>query len=53
MLVKITLTGPGGELDSVNILVQHETDDEISQAVAKMATSDTLAVGDTITIQEI
>ncbi len=54
MKVKITLTGPGGELDSVLLNnLDGETDDRISEAVAKLATSDTLAVGDTITITEI
>ena len=53
MNVKVTLTGPGGELNSVVLNnLDGETDDRISEAVVKIA-ADTLAVGDTITITEI
>ena len=54
MKVKITLLGPGGELDSIVLDdIDGETDDRISEHVAYMASSDTLAVGDTITITEV
>lgn len=53
MNVKITMTGPGGELDSIVLEnIDGETDDRISAAVADMASSVTWAVGDTLTITE-
>jgi hypothetical protein len=53
MNVKITMTGPGGELDSVTLEnITDETDSRISEAVADMAAGTTWAVGDTLTITE-
>lgn len=52
MKVRIKLDGPGGELNSVVIEVDGETDDKISEAVIDIA-NETLAVGDTITITEV
>ena len=54
MNVKIILSGPGGELDSVVLKnVNGETDDRISLAVVSMSRSLTWAVGDILSIVEI
>jgi hypothetical protein len=54
MKVKITMTGPGGELDSVTLeSINDETDPRISETVADMGASATWAVGDTLTIAEV
>jgi len=51
MNVKITLAGPGGELDSKTLEnIDFETDDRISDAVETMVAHITWAVGDTLTI---
>ena len=51
MNVKITMAGPGGELDSTTLEnIDDETDDRISAAVAVIANSAVWAVGDTLTI---
>ncbi len=51
MIVKIVMTGPGGELDSETLYdIEGETDDRISAAVVAMANGTTWAVGDTLTI---
>lgn len=53
MNVKITMTGPGGELDSVVLEnITDETDPRIGDAVIVMARGTTWAVGDTLTITE-
>ena len=51
MKVKITLTGPGGELDSKVIDVCDELDPAINEAVKALANNQ-LCPGDTITIVE-
>ena len=54
MNVKITMMGPGGELDSVVLEnINDETDDRISESVRDMTHSSIWAVGDTLTITEI
>ena len=54
MNVKITMTGPGGELDSIILEnIDGETDDRISEHVRDMADTTTWAVGDTLTITEV
>ena len=54
MNVKITLSGPGGELDSVVLQnINDETDDRISAAVVSMSNALTWAVGDVLSIVEI
>ena len=53
MKVAITLTSNGSQLNYVPIDVKDELDDDISKAVADLAVSSVLAVGDTITITEI
>lgn len=54
MRVKIVMSGPGGELDSIILGgIEGETDDRISEHVRDMADTTTWAVGDTLTITEI
>lgn len=54
MKVKIVLTGPGGELDSVVLEnIKDETDVRISDAVADLSIASTWAVGDTLSIIEV
>lgn len=47
-MIKITLNGQGGELDSRTV----ETEDEITNAVQDIVLNCVLAPGDTITIDE-
>ena len=51
MKAKIVLSNSGGELSSVVIDVNDETDPNISQAVADIATNG-IQIGDTITVTE-
>ncbi len=54
MKIKITMTGPGGELDSVTLEgIKDETDPRIGEVVSDMANGTTWAVGDTLTITEV
>lgn len=54
MNVKIILSGPGGELDSVVLEnINDETDDRISKAVVNMCDALTWAVGDILSIVEV
>ena len=55
MKVKITLTGPGGELDSIVLdNVKDETDPRIGEGVLDMVPPGcSWAIGDTLTIREI
>ncbi len=51
MNVKITMMGPGGELDSTTLEgIVDETDDRISEAVVALTMDVVWAVGDTLTI---
>ena len=51
MKAKIVLSNSGGELSSVVIDVNDETDPNISEAVADIATNG-IQIGDTITVTE-
>lgn len=54
MKVKIVMTGPGGELDSVVLEnISDETDDRITEHVRDMADTTTWAIGDTLSIIEV
>ena len=54
MDVKITMTGPGGELDSIVLEnIDDECDERIGAVVADMAANTVWAVGDTLTITEV
>lgn len=54
MTVKITLTGPGGELETIILdNIADEFDPKINTAVRDLASHTTWCPGDTLKIQEI
>lgn len=53
MNIKITLSGPGGELDSIVLKnIEDETDVRITEAVCDMACASVWSVGDKLSIEE-